>query len=77
MSTGEVKDAASWVTSPPIVSNVIRFLFPEPIAVPTYAVREGNGFIQVCVNMNAKAQYEEKYWKGILDATGKSEGGYY
>lgn len=77
MKTGEVKDKASWVVSPPIISNAIRFLFPDPIGVPIYPVREENGVIQVCVNMNARGQYEQKYWKGILDASGKADGGYF
>lgn len=42
-----------------------------------YAVREAGGVMQVLVDVNARAQYETKYWKGILDASGKADGGYY
>lgn len=77
LSTGQVKDKESWVPSPFPVSNIIRALFPEPTGVPVYQVREDQGLMQVLVNINARAQYEEKYWQGILDATGKADGGYY
>ena len=72
-----MKDKSSWIVSPPVISNILRFLFPEPAGVQSYNVRENNGMFQVCVNVNARAQYEQRYWKGILDATGKADGGYY
>lgn len=77
LRTGEVKDAKSWIPSPPLISNFLRVIFSEPQSIPTYLVRESSGMIQVQVNVNARAQYEEKYWKGILDATGKADNGYY
>ena len=40
-------------------------------------VREQGGYIEVLVDVNAKAEFEKKYWKGILDAQGKADGGYY
>ena len=33
--------------------------------------------IQVEVDVNYKAAYESNYWRGILDAQGKTDGGYY
>ena len=39
--------------------------------------RKSGNAIQVKVNVNAKAQFEEGYWRGILDAQGKTDGGYY
>ena len=33
--------------------------------------------IQVEVDVNYKANYESGYWRGILDAQGKTDGGYY
>jgi hypothetical protein len=27
--------------------------------------------------LQAKAEFEKKFWKGILDAQGKADGGYY
>ena len=43
-------------------------------AVP---VRKQGGSVQVQINVNAKAQFESKYWRGVLDAQGKVDGGYY
>lgn len=77
LRTGQVKDKDSWVTSPFLVAGVIRALFPEPQGVPVYQVRESGGVMQVLVNVNARAQYEQRYWKGMLDASGKADGGYY
>lgn len=77
LSDGEVKDAESWLPGPPLIGNLLRVLFSEPQGVPTYTVRENGSKMQVLVNVNAKAQYEKQYWKGLLDATGKTDGGYY
>ena len=38
---------------------------------------EVNGVVQVLINVNAKAQFESNYWRGILDSQGKVDGGYY
>lgn len=77
LSTGDVKDTKSWIPTPAIVSNFLRFIFRDPQGVPTYPVREQNGMLQVLVNVNAREQYEKKYWKGVLDASGKADGSYY
>jgi len=55
---------------------VIGKLF-EPSGVPTYRVKKGGSTIQVEVDVNYKEAYESKYWKGILDAQGKTDGGYF
>lgn len=49
----------------------------EPQGVPTYPVRQKGGFLEVQVDVNAKANFESNYWKGILDAQGKDSGAYY
>ena len=36
-----------------------------------------SGAIPVEVDVNAKTNFESGYWKGILDAQGKTDGGYY
>jgi len=33
--------------------------------------------IEVLVDADAKADFEKRYWKGVLDASGKANGGYY
>lgn len=62
---------------PIVISKLIRLVFSQPEGVPVYEIREVRGVMQVLVNVNARAQYEKKYWKGILDAAGKADGGYY
>lgn len=42
-----------------------------------FPVRSLGGKVQARVNVNAKAQFEQKYWRGVLDAQGKVDGGYY
>ena len=51
----------------------------ERALVPLFAVpvRKQGGQVQVQINVNAKAQFESKYWRGVLDAQGKVDGGYY
>mmetsp|Transcript_42518 Transcript_42518/g.113458 ORF Transcript_42518/g.113458 Transcript_42518/m.113458 type:complete len:157 (-) Transcript_42518:305-775(-) len=45
--------------------------------VPTYKVKKSGAFIQVEVDVAYKQNYESNYWRGILDAQGKTDGGYY
>lgn len=54
-------------------------VFPESVWMLSYAVpvRKQGGSVQVQINVNAKAQFESKYWRGVLDAQGKVDGGYY
>lgn len=77
LRTGDVKDQANWVPKPFPVSKLLQLIFKVPDGIPAYEVRENAGMMQVLVNVNARAQYEKKYWKGILDASGKADGGYY
>lgn len=61
-------------------SVVGRFLLSKLVApqdVPVFPVRKTGNKIQCLINVNAKAQFEAKYWRGVLDAQGKVDGGYY
>ena len=40
--------------------------------VPTYKVKKSGAFIQVEVDVAYKQNYESNYWRGILDAQGKT-----
>lgn len=74
LQSGEV--VGKWCPSPPIIGGIIGSIFPQQgVWVPQ--VREQGGYIEVLVDVNAKAEFEKKYWKGILDAQGKADGGYY
>ena len=61
-------------------SLIPDYLIPcSEIVMPLCAVpvRKQGGSVQVQINVNAKAQFESKYWRGVLDAQGKVDGGYY
>jgi nitrite reductase/ring-hydroxylating ferredoxin subunit len=46
--------------------------------VPVYPCRKAlGGNVEVLINANAKAQFEQNYWRGVLDSQGKVDGGYY
>lgn len=42
-----------------------------------FPVRQRGANIEVFVDVNARARYDSGFWKGILDAQGKADGGYY
>jgi nitrite reductase/ring-hydroxylating ferredoxin subunit len=48
-----------------------------PTDIPTYRVKKSGAFIQVEVDVAYKQNFESNYWRGVLDAQGKTDGGYY
>jgi nitrite reductase/ring-hydroxylating ferredoxin subunit len=72
MKTG--KPVGEWC--PSLVGKLFRLLV-GPTDVPVYPVRKSGANIEVQINVNAKAQFEANYWRGVLDAQGKVDGGYY
>jgi len=52
-------------------------LLTEPQDMAPVKVRKSGNKVEALLNVNAKAQYEQGYWRGILDAQGKTDGGYY
>ena len=52
-----------------------RLIGPSDVAV--FKVRQQGGKVQCLINVNAKAQFEQNYWRGVLDSQGKVDGGYY
>jgi len=58
------------------IGKLFGFLVPEQ-DMDTVQVRAKGGKVEALINVNAKAQFEQKYWRGILDAQGKVDGGYY
>ena len=72
LKTGDVVGA--WCPSG--IGKLIGGAF-SPIGVPTYPVRKSKNYIEVQVDVNAKANFEANYWSGILDAQGKANGKYY
>ena len=55
----------------------ILFSAIEPTGLPVFKTKKEGSSVCVEVNVAAKAQFEQGYWKGILDAQGKADGGYY
>jgi len=72
MKTG--KPVGEWC--PTLVGKLFRLLV-GPTEVTTYPVRKSGNNIEVQINVNAKAQFEANYWRGVLDSQGKVDGGYY
>jgi len=68
------KPVGDWC--PTLVGGLIGLL-TGPSNVPVFAVRKSGNKIQCNINVNAKAQFESQYWRGVLDAQGKVDGGYY
>lgn len=52
-----------------------RFIEQGPL--PCFKIKKSGNKLQIEVNVNAKADFESNYWRGILDAQGKTDGGYY
>jgi nitrite reductase/ring-hydroxylating ferredoxin subunit len=77
-STWDLKTGktAEWCKGP-LGSLILGRLFPVPQDIDVFPVRKQGKNVQVNINVNAKAQFEETYWRGILDAQGKVDGGYY
>lgn len=74
LTTGEL--AGEWCPFPPLIGPVLGKLQPSrPLTV--YSVRENGGLIEGLLNIEARADYEQDYWQGILDARGKATGEYY
>ena len=72
VKTGELVGA--WCPNFPF--NIL-FSIIEPTPLPVFKVKTGGGAVSVEVDVNAKTNFESGYWKGILDAQGKTDGGYY
>jgi len=72
MKTG--KPVGEWC--PSLVGKLFRLLV-GPQDVTVYPVRKSGNNIEVQINVNAKAQFEANYWRGVLDSQGKVDGGYY
>jgi len=72
LKTGEV--VGPWCPNFPF-----SFLFSaiEPAGLPVFKCKTSGSAVAVEVDLNAKSNFESGYWKGILDAQGKADGGYY
>ena len=74
LSTGEL--AGDWCPFPPLLGPLLGKL-QGPRNLQVYPVRENAGYIEALINVDAREDFEKDYWFGLLDASGKSTGGYY
>lgn len=74
LSTGKL--AGEWCPFPPLVGPLLGKL-QGPRDLTVFSVRQNGGEIEALLNVDAKADFEKNYWTGVLDATGKADGGYY
>mmetsp|Transcript_11486 Transcript_11486/g.29890 ORF Transcript_11486/g.29890 Transcript_11486/m.29890 type:complete len:187 (+) Transcript_11486:72-632(+) len=75
LETGEVKPG-TWMSSL-LPGAILKLFLKEPERLSVFPIRTQGSKVQVYLNKNAFAQYDGQYWKGILDAQGKADGGYY
>jgi nitrite reductase/ring-hydroxylating ferredoxin subunit len=65
-----------WCPAPPLIGPLTGKL-KSPRELKTFQVRTSGGNVQVLLDVNAKKRFDASYWRGILDAQGKVDGGYY
>merc|ERR1719336_271771 len=63
LKTGKV--VGKWCPSP-LGQILLKRIIPKQ-DVPVYKCRKQGSAVQVLINVNAKAQFESGYWRGILD----------
>jgi len=68
------KPVGQWC--PSFLGNIFRIV-TSPSNLPVFPVRQQGNSVQCLINVNAKAQFEQGYWRGVLDSQGKVDGGYY
>lgn len=73
LKTGKL--VGTWCPNP--IGRLLIGRVTQPQDLQTYPVRKQGGNVQALINVNAKAQFEQSYWRGILDSQGKVDGGYY
>ena len=75
LESGQV--VGEWIPFPPVINNALKVVIGDPVDIATYPIRIKSNNIEVLVDVNYAKAYEQKYWKGILDAKGKETGEYY
>jgi nitrite reductase/ring-hydroxylating ferredoxin subunit len=65
-----------WCPAPPLIGPLTGKL-KSARELQTFQARNQGGKVQVLLDVNAKKRFDASYWRGILDAQGKVDGGYY
>ena len=73
LKNGKVE--GTWCPSP--IGKLVFSWLVAPNDAIMFPVKKSGNDIQVRIDVNAKAKFEQKYWRGVLDAQGKVDGGYY
>lgn len=73
LKTGKVE--GTWCPAP--IARLIFSRLVPPTDVLVFPVKKAGSTVQVLIDVNAKARFEANYWRGVLDAQGKVDGGYY
>eukprot|EP00903_Cladosiphon_okamuranus_P010033 g9515.t1 len=71
------KLVGDWCPFPPVLGPLVLGRLEPAKDLAVFPVRASGGNIQVLINRNLKAEFESKYWTGLLDAQGKASGDYY
>jgi len=74
LKTGKL--VGPWCPAPPLVGPLTGKL-ESPRELLTFQARKSGDKVQVLLDVNAKARFDANYWRGVLDAQGKVDGGYY
>lgn len=65
-----------WCPAPPLIGPLTGKL-KSPRELQTFSARTQGNKVQVLLDVNAKKRFDASYWRGVLDAQGKVDGGYY
>ena len=65
-----------WCPAPPLIGPLTGKL-KSPRELATFQARKQGDKVQVLLDVNAKKRFDSNFWRGVLDAQGKVDGGYY
>jgi len=65
-----------WCPAPPLIGPLTGKL-KSSRNLQTFQARSSGKGVQVLLDVNAKARFDSQFWRGVLDAQGKVDGGYY
>jgi nitrite reductase/ring-hydroxylating ferredoxin subunit len=74
LKTGKL--VGPWCPAPPLIGPLTGKL-KSPRQLQVFQCRNQGGKIQVLLDVNAKKRFDANFWRGVLDAQGKVDGGYY
>jgi len=74
LKTGQL--VGPWCPAPPLIGPLTGKL-KSPRELQTFQARKQGDKVQVLLDVNAKARFDSNFWRGVLDAQGKVDGGYY